>query len=134
MSKGTILVVDDEKKIINFVSAYLKRDGFEVAVATDGAQALDLWREQQPSLIVLDLMLPGVDGLDVCREIRKTSDVPIVMLTGQGSESDIVQALERGADDYLTKPFNGDELAKKIESLLFMAKSGKLPSQFSSRG
>ena len=118
MNKGTILVVDDEKKIVKFVSAYLEREGFEVAAAGNGNQALALWREKQPSLIILDLLLPGLDGLDVCREIRKSSDVPIIMLTAKDEEADKIVGLELGADDYLTKPFSPREMMARVRAVL----------------
>jgi len=123
MAQGTILVVDDEKKIVNFVTAYLKREGFEVATAADGEQALEMWRQKSPTLIVLDLMLPKVNGLDVCREVRKSSDVPIIMLTAKDEEADKIVGLELGADDYLTKPFSPRELVARVRAVLRRANS-----------
>jgi DNA-binding response OmpR family regulator len=102
----TILVVDDEPKIVQLARDYLEHAGFTVASASDGREALASFRANAPELIVLDLGLPLVDGLDVARAIRKTSNVPIVMLTGRGDEADRVAGLELGADDYVTKPFS----------------------------
>lgn len=118
MNKGTILVVDDEKKIVSFVGAYLQREGFDVVAAHDGEAALRLWREHEPMLILLDLMLPKVAGLDVCREVRAASHVPIIMLTAKDSEADKIVGLELGADDYLTKPFSPRELVARVRAVL----------------
>ncbi len=118
MATDTILVVDDEKKIVNFVAAYLKREGFEVLTAADGEQALQIWREHHPMLIVLDLLLPKLNGLDVCRQVRSESSVPIIMLTAKDEESDKIVGLELGADDYLTKPFSPRELVARVRAVL----------------
>ncbi len=110
----TILVVDDEVKIIQLVRDYLERAGFSVQAASDGRSALSLARASKPDLIVLDLGLPQLDGLDVTRELRKHSNVPIIMLTARTEESDKLVGLELGADDYLTKPFSPKELVARI--------------------
>jgi DNA-binding response OmpR family regulator len=110
----TILVVDDEVKIIQLVRDYLERAGFTVQAASDGRSALSLVRASKPDLIVLDLGLPHLDGLDVTRELRKHSNVPIIMLTARTEESDKLVGLELGADDYLTKPFSPKELVARI--------------------
>src|SRR3972149_7132085 len=110
MSKGKILVVDDEPKIVSTVRAYLERDGYEVIEANDGQQALDTFQKARPDLIILDLMLPRVDGLEVCRQVRRSSDTPIIMLTARQEETDKLIGLELGADDYVAKPFRPREL------------------------
>ena len=102
----TILVVDDDKKIVDLVSLYLKRDGYSVLAAFDGQEALDVARRKQPDLIVLDLLLPELNGTDVCRLLRAESRVPIIMLTARSTDEDKLIGLDLGADDYLTKPFN----------------------------
>jgi DNA-binding response OmpR family regulator len=112
-----ILVIDDEIKIIQFVRDYLERAGFGVLSAQDGKSALALARSAQPDLIVLDLGLPQLDGLDVTRELRKFSNVPLIMLTARSEESDKLVGLELGADDYLTKPFSPKELIARIRAL-----------------
>jgi two-component system alkaline phosphatase synthesis response regulator PhoP len=113
-----ILVVDDEPSVINLLAYNLRKALYDVRVAADGREALRLARESQPDLILLDLMIPEVDGLDVCRELRKTSDVPIIMITARGEELDRVLGLEIGADDYVTKPFSVRELMARIKAVL----------------
>jgi DNA-binding response OmpR family regulator len=115
---STILVVEDEMKIARLVRDYLAHAGFEVIVTGDGESALASARGHKPDLIVLDLRLPGRDGLDVTRELRRTSNVPIVMLTARGDESDRVVGLELGADDYVVKPFSPKELVARIRAVL----------------
>jgi DNA-binding response OmpR family regulator len=110
----TILVVDDELKIVKLVRDYLERAGFGVRVASDGKTALSLARTEKPDLIILDLGLPQLDGLDVTRELRKVSTVPVIMLTGRSEESDKLIGLELGADDYITKPFSPKELVARV--------------------
>jgi DNA-binding response OmpR family regulator len=114
----TILVVDDEARIAKLVRDYLERAGFGVLTARDGEMALTLARREQPDLIILDLMLPGVDGLDVCRRLRQESGVPIIMLTARVEEADRVVGLELGADDYVTKPFSPRELVARVRATL----------------
>ncbi len=118
MARGKILVVDDEPKIIRLVRAYLERDGFEVIEAPDGRRAVDAARRLSPDLIVLDVMLPELDGLEVCREIRHFSDVPIIMLTARDEDADKLVGLELGADDYVTKPFSPGELVARVRAVL----------------
>lgn len=113
-----ILVVDDEQIVTEVVERYLQREGYEVKIAYDGAQALKIAREWNPHLIVLDLMLPEIDGLDVCRQLRQDSLVPIIMLTAKGEETDRVIGLELGADDYIVKPFSPREVAARVKSVL----------------
>jgi two-component system alkaline phosphatase synthesis response regulator PhoP len=110
----TILVVDDEPKIVKLVRDYLERAGFGVRVAVDGKTALSQARLEKPDLIILDLGLPQMDGLDVTRELRKVSNVPIIMLTGRSEETDKLIGLELGADDYITKPFSPKELVARV--------------------
>ena len=110
----TILVVDDEPKIVKLVRDYLERAGFGVVIATDGKSALSQARTGKPDLIVLDLGLPQMDGLDVTRELRRASTVPIIMLTGRSEEGDKLVGLELGADDYITKPFSPSELVARV--------------------
>ncbi len=118
MSKGKILVADDEVSIRQIVEARLKMAGYEVVTASDGAETLELVKTEQPSLIVLDIMMPKVDGLQVCREVRKNMTTPIIMLTAKGDVIDRIQALELGADDYVVKPFSPRELEARIKAVL----------------
>ena len=113
-----ILIVDDEPAVTDLLAYNLRKAHFEVSTAADGREALRLAREFQPDLILLDLMIPEVDGLDVCRELRKTSAVPIIMLTARGEETDRVVGLELGADDYVCKPFSVRELMARIKAVL----------------
>ena len=113
-----VLVVEDEESIASFVAMYLKKGGFSVAVATTGAEGLARASQEHPALIVLDLALPDIDGLDVCQRIRQRSDVPILMLTARDDDVDKILGLEVGADDYLTKPFNPRELVARVKSIL----------------
>jgi DNA-binding response OmpR family regulator len=116
--KRTILVVDDDHKIVDLVALYLKRDGYNVLTAHDGREALQVARSKQPDLIVLDLLLPELDGTDVCRLLRTESRVPIIMLTARSTDEDKLRGLDLGADDYLTKPFNPRELMARIRAVL----------------
>ena len=114
----TILVVEDESSIASFVSLYLRNAGYTVRTASSGAEALADAVSHTPALIVLDLMLPDIDGIEVCRRLRQSSDVPILMLTARDEDVDKIIGLEVGADDYLTKPFNPRELVARIKSIL----------------
>ena len=118
MSNEKVLVVDDEEHILELARIYLSREGFQVESVADGAQAVARFNQVKPDLVVLDLMLPGVDGLTICREIRKQSQVPIIMLTARDEVTDKVVGLELGADDYLTKPFHPQELVARAKALL----------------
>jgi DNA-binding response OmpR family regulator len=113
-----ILVVDDDHTVREVVVSYLRAGGHRVVDVEDGEQALKVMREDPADLVVLDLMLPGIDGLEVCRRLREQRDVPIIMLTALGSETDRVMGLERGADDYVTKPFSPRELVLRVDSVL----------------
>jgi DNA-binding response OmpR family regulator len=115
---GRILVVDDDPTVAEVVARYLVRDGHSVECVADGRQALQAALDDPPDLVVLDLMLPGMDGLEVCRRLRERSPVPIVMLTALGAETDRLVGLETGADDYVTKPFSPRELALRVKSVL----------------
>jgi DNA-binding response OmpR family regulator len=117
-SVPTILVVEDESSIASFVSLYLKNAGYAVKTASTGSEALTQVAVQEPALIVLDLMLPDIDGIEVCKRVRQHSDVPILMLTARDEDVDKIIGLEVGADDYLTKPFNPRELVARIRSIL----------------
>jgi two-component system alkaline phosphatase synthesis response regulator PhoP len=114
----SILVVEDEPSIASFVAMYLKRAGFAVRVAGSGEDAIEQAASEAPSLIVLDLMLPDLDGIDVCRRVRQRADVPILMLTARDDDIDKIIGLEVGADDYMTKPFNPGELVARVKSIL----------------
>jgi DNA-binding response OmpR family regulator len=113
-----ILVVDDDKKTVDLVRLYLEKDGYRVLCAYDGQQALDLARHKQPDLLVVDLMLPKVDGLDLCRILRAETRVPIILLTARTTEDDKLLGLDLGADDYVTKPFSPRELLARIRAVL----------------
>jgi two-component system response regulator ResD len=115
---GTILVVDDEKNIVQLARLYLNNEGFRVESAHDGKQALDKAKSVRPDLIVLDVMMPEMDGLTVCKELRKTSNVPIIILTARGEDIDRIIGLEIGADDYMAKPFNPRELVARVKAVL----------------
>jgi DNA-binding response OmpR family regulator len=131
MMSHRILVVDDEPAVTDLLAYNLRKAHYEVLVANDGLEALQLANEGSPNLILLDLMIPGVDGLDVCRELRKTSNVPIIMITARGEEIDRVIGLELGADDYVAKPFSVRELMARIKAVLRRSQSdvkGSTPS------
>ena len=113
-----ILVVDDDKNICELLRLYIDKEGYQTVVAYDGKQALKLFEEEAPCLIVLDVMIPELDGWQVCREIRKSSDVPIIMLTAKGETFDKVLGLELGADDYVVKPFESKEIVARIKAVL----------------
>jgi DNA-binding response OmpR family regulator len=113
-----ILVVDDDRKTVDLLRLYLEKDGYQVLAAHDGRQALELTRQRRPDLIVLDLMLPSVDGLDVCRILRAESATPIIMLTARTTEDDKLLGLDLGADDYITKPFSPREVVARVRVVL----------------
>ena len=115
---GTILVVDDEKNIVKLARLYLTNEGYRVETAADGKQALERAKSVRPDLIVLDIMMPEMDGLTVCRELRKTSNVPVIILTARGDDIDRIIGLEIGADDYMAKPFNPRELVARVKAVL----------------
>ncbi|MGK2949994.1 MAG: response regulator [Acidimicrobiales bacterium] len=115
---ATVLVVEDEEAFVDALTVGLKREGFRVQVARDGAEALDVFDAVRPDLVLLDVMLPKVSGIDVCRELRRRSSVPIIMVTAKGSEIDTVVGLEVGADDYVTKPYRMRELVARMRAVL----------------
>src|SRR5436190_4907275 len=123
MSAQKVLVVDDEDHILELARLYLSREGYQIETVTDGASAMARFGQVKPDLVVLDIMLPNVDGLTICREIRKQSQVPIIMLTARDEVTDKVVGLEVGADDYLTKPFHPQELVARAKALLRRART-----------
>ena len=132
-SSASILVVEDDKTVAEVVSRYLVREGFAVEHVADGGVALARVQDRMPDLIVLDLMLPGVDGREVCRRVRAVSDVPIIMLTALGETGDRIAGLELGADDYLAKPFSPRELVARVKNVLKRSSSGDGRSDNSSQ-
>ena len=118
MSEGTVLVVEDEEAFIEALTVGLAREGFRVQVARDGVDALEMFDAIRPDLVLLDVMLPRISGIDVCRELRKRSKVPIIMVTAKGSEIDTVVGLEVGADDYVTKPYRVRELVARMRAVM----------------
>ena len=116
--KRRVLVIEDDRKTADIVGMYLQRDGYDVVTAFDGLQGLKLSRDEKPDLIVLDLLLPGMSGPELCRTVRRESDVPIIMLTALTTEQDKLQGLDLGADDYVTKPFSPRELAARVRAVL----------------
>ncbi len=133
MSEGKILVVDDERKIVDLVRTYLERDGYQVIEAYDGRLALDTFKRETPDLVILDVMLPGMDGLEVCREIRRSSSVPVIMLTARSEDVDKLVGLEIGADDYITKPFSPRELVARVRAVLRRTRVAAAPPVSKSR-
>jgi DNA-binding response OmpR family regulator len=123
---GRIMVVDDDATLVDVVGRYLCRDGHEVVCVRDGYAALRRMQEEPPDLVVLDLMLPGISGLEVCRRLREQWPIPVVMLTALGEETDKVVGFETGADDYVTKPFSPRELTMRVRSVLRRARGGAL--------
>ncbi len=118
VTAATVLVVDDEEDLAELVGSYLRRDQFQVVIAHDGLTALDLVKQRTPDVVVLDLMLPGIDGLEVCRRLRQFSDAYVLMLTARNDEVDKIVGLTVGADDYMTKPFSPRELVARVHALL----------------
>ncbi|MDF2497926.1 MAG: response regulator with CheY-like receiver domain and winged-helix DNA-binding domain [Arthrobacter koreensis] len=116
--KARILVVDDDEALAEMIGIVLRNDGFDPVFCADGAQALEVFRGSKPDLVLLDLMLPGMDGIEVCRQVRAESDVPIVMLTAKSDTADVVRGLESGADDYVPKPFKPAELVARVRARL----------------
>jgi len=126
----TVLIVEDDSNISELLQLYLEKEGYKVAAAADGNKGVELFRAVQPDLVLLDLMLPGLDGWGVCRAIRQTSQAPIIMLTAKGETLDKVTGLKMGADDYITKPFEMKEVLARIEAVL---RRGALPEKSDSR-
>ncbi|HEU5099348.1 MAG TPA: response regulator transcription factor [Roseiflexaceae bacterium] len=126
-STSTVLIVDDEQRLRDLVRGYLEHEGFNVLTAADGQAALDLAHQRAPDVVVLDLMLPGLDGLEVCRRLRSFSDAYVIMLTAKAEEIDRIIGLEVGADDYVTKPFSPRELIARVRAVLRRPRSGATP-------
>ncbi|MEE1280993.1 MAG: response regulator transcription factor [Acutalibacteraceae bacterium] len=126
--KKKILIVDDDTNICELLRLYIDKDGFDVAIANTGTQALKLFEQEKPDLIMLDIMLPELDGWQVCREIRKTSQVPIIMLTAKGEVFDKILGLELGADDYVVKPFESKEIVARIHAVLRRTSANEAPN------
>jgi len=124
-ARALILVVDDEEPIRQLASLYLEKEGFQVACAADGPEAIEMAQRQRPALVVLDVMLPTIDGFEVCRRLRQDSPVPILMLTARNEDVDKIVGLELGADDYLTKPFNPREMVARVKAILRRYESGQ---------
>lgn len=118
MDKKKILIVDDDENIAELISLYLVKECFDTEIAANGEEALEKFKTYRPQLVLLDIMLPGMDGYDVCREIRKDSDVPIIMLSAKGEVFDKVLGLKIGADDYMVKPFDSNELVARVQAIL----------------
>lgn len=118
MNNGKILIVDDDINICELLRLYIEKEGYSTAIANDGEQALEMFNKEQPNLILLDIMMPKLDGWQVCREIRKTSDCPIIMITAKGEVFDKILGLELGADDYVVKPFEAKEVVARVRAVL----------------
>ncbi len=129
MERGTVLVVDDEPNIAELVELYLARDGFRVVKADAGLSALEAVAEHRPRLVVLDVGLPDIDGLEVCRRLRQSSQIPVIFLTARDSEIDRVLGLELGADDYVTKPFSPPEVVARVKAVLRRSESNTATSE-----
>ena len=123
-----VVIVDDDEHIRELASLYLQKEGFDVCCAADGASAVEKIKQANANLVVLDLMLPGMSGFDVCKQVRQTSDVPIIMLTARDEDIDKILGLELGADDYLTKPFNPRELVARVKAILRRADGSSRPA------
>jgi DNA-binding response OmpR family regulator len=134
MERGTVLVVDDEPNIADLVELYLRRDGFRVVKAGTGASALTAVTDHRPRLVVLDVGLPDIDGLEVCRRLRGSSAIPVIFLTARDTEVDRVLGLELGADDYVTKPFSPAELVARVKAVLRRAEGGPAPAEIVQAG
>ena len=118
MSVNKILIVDDDENIVELIRIYFEKEGFATVTASNGVKALELFKTEAPSIVILDIMMPEMDGWQVCREIRKISNIPIIMLTAKGETFDKVLGLELGADDYMTKPFETKELVARVKAVL----------------
>jgi DNA-binding response OmpR family regulator len=118
VNKTKVLVIDDDINICELIKLYLEKEGYEIMTANNGIKAIEAFKEHTPSIVILDIMLPGVDGWQVCREIRKVSSIPIIMLTAKGETFDKVLGLELGADDYMVKPFEPKELVARVKAVL----------------
>src|SRR5437764_5440446 len=129
MADATVLVVDDERNVTQLVRMYLTNEGYHVETASNGNDALEKAKTAKPDLVVLDLMMPGIDGWEVCRRLRSEGELPISMPTARGDDVDKIVGLELGADDYLTKPFNPRELVARVKAVLRRYSAGKAPEK-----
>ena len=129
MLQRSVLIVDDDIKLVELLQVYFQKDGFIVYTAYDGLSALKIARDKQPDILVLDVMLPGMDGWDICRTLRRDSEVPILMLTARDEESDRLVGLELGADDYVTKPFSPKEVVARAKAILRRTKRATVKSE-----
>jgi DNA-binding response OmpR family regulator len=129
LSTGIVLIIEDDKKTASLVALYLEREGFKTVIAHDGQQGLALFKLHRPIFVILDLMLPRMDGWEVCRELRRLSNIPILMLTARGEEIDRVSGLTLGADDYVAKPFSPRELVARVKAILRRMRPEPSPSQ-----
>jgi len=127
--KQKVLVIDDEENVCELITLYFEKSGFEVLACGDGMEGMDLIKSEKPDMVILDLMLPGMDGLDVCKEIRRTSNIPLIMLSARVDEVDRVLGLEMGADDYVTKPFSPRELLARVKAVLRRASYVPAPDE-----
>ncbi|NIM93696.1 MAG: response regulator [Anaerolineales bacterium] len=128
-TQGKLLVVDDDKTLLRFLKDYLERDGFRIALAEGGSKAVRMFYEERPDLVILDVMMPGMDGWEVCARIREMADTPIIMLTAKGDESDKLRGFRLGVDDYVVKPFSLAELSARVKAVLARVRAdGERPS------
>ena len=125
---STVLIIEDEKELSNVLKAYLERGGYDVLTAERGDRGLSLWQERHPDIILLDLNLPGMDGIDIAREVRQTDDTPLIMVTARVDEVDRLLGLELGADDYITKPFSPREVVARVKAVLRRTEKSSLPA------
>lgn len=123
MSKNKVLIVDDDKNIVELIKINFQSEGFETVVAYNGLEAVDKFKDENPSIVIMDVMMPEMDGKEACKEIRKTSDTPIIMLTAKGETLDKIIGLELGADDYIVKPFETQELMARVKAVLRRTKN-----------
>ncbi len=124
---GTVLIIEDDPRTAELIATYLQREGFQPLSANDGRRGLQMIRAHQPSLVILDIMLPGMDGWDVCREMRRFTDIPVIMLTARGDEIDRISGLTLGADDYVVKPFSPRELMARVRAILRRSQPKRAP-------
>ncbi|WP_432406503.1 response regulator transcription factor [Wukongibacter sp. M2B1] len=126
-NKFKILIIEDEEKILNVIEAYLQKEGYDILKSTEGIEGLDIFKRESPHLVILDLMLPGLSGEEICKSIRSSSDIPIIMLTAKITEASKLEGFSLGADDYVTKPFSPRELVQRVRAILRRSYRGKGP-------
>lgn len=129
MANNKVLIVDDDENIVELIRLYMEKDGFTAVTASNGEEALEKFKSQTPSIVILDVMMPGMDGWQVCREIRRVSNIPIIMLTAKGETFDKVLGLELGADDYMVKPFETKELIARVKAVLRRSETKETTAQ-----